>query len=92
LATDFSNFTRYFCSNEQHRRILSPCDEEAIAARASHSNDIRLIDQGNYYMNEDAMPSFFALLSDWLALALAQNVSRMAHSTFSETAQVEFYT
>ncbi len=46
-------------------------------------------------MNDDALSSFMGLLSDWLALALAlalaQNLGQVAHSTFSETALLEFY-
>jgi hypothetical protein len=91
VATDLSNFTRYFCAKEQNRTILSSCNEESITSRATHSNDIQLIDKVTYAMNDDALSSFMGLLSDWLALALAQNLGQVAHSTFSETALLEFY-
>lgn len=91
VATDLSNFTRYFCAKEQNRTILSSCNEESITSRATHSNDIQLIDKVTYAMNDDALSSFMGLLSDWLALALAQTLGQVAHSTFSETALLEFY-
>lgn len=90
IATDFANFTRYLCSHVRDRTLMSPCDEDSINARAHHSNDVPLLDAEGI-LNPNVLPSFYALLSDWLALALAQNTSRIAHSTFSETpAQLEF--
>jgi hypothetical protein len=91
VATDLSNFTRYFCSIEEDRPILSSCKEADITVRATHSNEIKLIDNSTYAMNEDALPAFMGLLSDWLALALAQNLGQLSHSTFSETALLNFY-
>jgi hypothetical protein len=91
VATDFSNFTRYFCSNEEKRTILSSCKEESIVIRATHSNDIELINRNTTAMNGDALSAFMGLLSDWLALALAQKLSQVSHSTFSDTALLNFY-
>jgi hypothetical protein len=91
LATDFSNFTRYFCS-KKNIKFLSSCKEADITVRATHSNDIQLLVDKKRKMNPEALSAFHGLVSDWLALVLAQRTSNVGSSSFSETAQMEFYT
>jgi hypothetical protein len=71
---------------------LSPCAEQKLQVRSTHINDIPLLDETREIMNDEAKPDFFALLSDWLALALSPKLSLLFHSTFSESAMLEFYT
>jgi hypothetical protein len=37
------------------------------------------------------MSTLFSMLSEWLALAFAKDMSRLSSSTFSETAVFKFY-
>jgi hypothetical protein len=89
LATDVPQFTQYFCSAERatnNRRFLSSCEK----TKNKHINDVKLVDRNTLKVNDDAMPALFSMLSEWLALAFAKEMSRLTSSTFSETAAFKF--
>jgi hypothetical protein len=97
IAADVPQFVQYFCEQEiinaTGRPFLSSCQPNID--QISHINDVGvpLIDSKNgYAINPQGLPTFVTLLSDWLALVLAQNMTRLGHSTFSETAAFPFYT
>jgi hypothetical protein len=90
LATDLQQFTQYFCSEERatnNRRFLSSCEEK----NSTHINDVQLVDKKNLKVNDNAMSALFSMLSEWLALAFAKETSQLAGSTFSSTAQFEYF-
>jgi hypothetical protein len=96
LATDFPEFTRYFCSREQATNsnvaFLSSCHEKDLVSEGKHINDVALpfeaysLDE----LEEDVRSVVVALVSDWLALALAQEVYGIGGSTFRESASYEY--
>jgi hypothetical protein len=97
LATDFPEFTRYFCSKEQATNsnvsFLSSCHEKDFVSEGKHINDIALpfeaysLDE----LEEDVRSLVVTLVSDWLALALAQHVYGIGGSTFRESASYEYF-
>jgi hypothetical protein len=97
LATDFPKFTRYFCSKEQAINskvpFLSSCHEKDLEPEGKHINDITLpfeaysLDE----LDEDVRSLVVTLVSDWLALALAQDVHGLGTSTFRESGSYEYY-
>lgn len=103
---DVPAFVQYFCEQERPnatgRRFLSSCttfddtqQRKKNTSQVNHINDVgvKLINAADgYSINPEGLPTLVALLSDWLALALAKNLSRVGHSTFSETAAFPFYT
>jgi hypothetical protein len=97
LATDFPEFTRYFCSREQAANsnvtFLSSCHEKDLVSEGKHINDIALpfeaysLDE----LEEDVRSVVVTIVSDWLALALAQRVYGIGGSTFRESASYEYF-
>ena len=103
VATDLADFTKFLCSSQQQQqlprtRLLSPCDNAAIHARSRHSVDQQLLlkpspkggGSKQERFNPEALPVFYALLMDWLALALAPRSHAIVPSTFSYTAHLEY--
>jgi hypothetical protein len=99
LATDFPAFTRYFCAKEQAANsnvtFLSSCHEKDVVSLSDgkHINDVALPFEAYSLkeLEEDVRFVVATLVSDWLALALAQNVYGIGGSTFRESASYEFF-
>lgn len=98
VASDVPEFLPYFCEQERlhntGRSILSSCDPPT-KDQINHINDVTtpLINQSNgYSFNPEPMKIFLKLYSDWLTLALSNNVTAIGHSTFSQTANFPYYT
>jgi len=93
LATDMANFSKYFCDLHPDRVYYSSCESPQQNDRSQHIVDVELVNVSNgYQFNQDALPPFWALLSDWLSLVFAQELHRLGHSTFSELARLNYYT
>jgi hypothetical protein len=97
LATDFPEFTRHFCSKERAKNskvsFLSSCHEKDLVKEGKHINDVVLpfeayaLDE----IEEDARSVVVTLLSDWLALALAQHTHGIGGSTFRESGSYDYF-
>jgi hypothetical protein len=90
LATDLPQFNQYFCSEENNRtnnrRFLSSCEEKNM----THIIDAHLTNKNNFTVNDGAMVALYSMLSEWLALAFAKELSGLTRSTFSQTAAFEY--
>ena len=89
LAADVPKFVEYFCEEEvaAGRIFLSSCTPNLN--ETNHINDVAvpLINKtAGYSINPQGLPTLLATLRDWLALALAQNMTCLGGSSFSESA------
>ena len=107
VASDLNNFTRYYCdynhTNKKHRprqrKFMMACNDDQLSIKATHINDMPLLNHApttvnngdEMKLNPQALPGFYALLSDWLVLALSTKMTRHVGSTFSETANYDYY-